>query len=327
MSKKDGRPLVIWRLLDVLKESTSFLEGHGIEDARVNSERLIAHVLDMSRMELYLAFDRPLTERERDSIRSGLKRRAKHEPLQYIIGSTEFMNHSFRVTPDVLIPRPETEILVEQAAEAALRRLGGSSASGTGTVKDSRIEVQRTGEETGESRNAGTFRILDVGVGSGNITVSLAALLPGAEITGTDVSHAALEIAAENIRCNGVGERVHLVRTDCFDLSFVRDVSPPFDMVVSNPPYVSKEDWETLAPEIRLYEPKTALSEGGDGLAFYRVLAGKAKSLLRDKGDLFFEVGDGQSDEVSRILSEQGFGTINVYMDLNRIPRVVRGRL
>ena len=282
-----------WRLMEVLREATAFLEERGIENPRLNAERLLGHALGLSRMDLYLRFEQPLSPREREIFKTLLRRRASHEPLQYILGETEFMSLPFKVVPDVLIPRPETETLVERVVE--------------------------------EMKDRKTIRILDIGVGSGNLAVSLAHYLDGAEIVGVDVDSGVLSVAEENGRRNRVGERIRFAVADVREETFVGRVDPPFDAVVSNPPYVSLEEWKTLPEEIREHEPKEALCDGGDGFSFFRLIASRGKELLKSGGKLFFEVGDGQSGRVKEILTDSGYREITGHPDLNGIERVVRG--
>ena len=286
---------IVWRLLDVLQESTTFLRSHGVENPRLDAERLLASVLECTRVGLYLAFDRPLTQAERDRFKTLLRRRSNREPLQYILGETEFMSLPFRVTPDVLIPRPETEVLVERTVE--------------------------------EARGAGAVRILDVGSGSGALGISLARDLPAAEVVCVDISAKALAVSQENAERNGVFERMRFIRADLTDGSFAGLVGSPFAFVVSNPPYVSSAEWETLAPEIRNFEPKVALVAGADGLDCLRVLSLRTGELLLPGGTMITEIGRGQGKAVAALLERAGFEGIHIYQDLNGIDRVVRGKL
>lgn len=270
------------------------LERAGIEDPRLNAERLLGHVLGVARADMYAHPDRGIEEDGRKRYEALLRRRCGHEPLQYLLGETEFMSLRFRVMPGVLIPRPETEILVEVVA---------GSLSGRGETA-----------------------ILDVGTGSGCIAVSLAFLLPDARISGIDVSETAVRVARENAARNGVSGRVRFDSADVNSESFPGARDAMFDAVVSNPPYVSLAGWSRLPEEIRGHEPRGALCDEGDGLSFYRLLASKAKRVLFPGGHVFFEVGDGQDAAVESILSEQGYRDVEAYPDLNGIRRVIRGR-
>ncbi|MBN2202136.1 peptide chain release factor N(5)-glutamine methyltransferase [bacterium] len=285
----DGR---IWRLIDVLNEAASFLRRNGIESPRLHAERLLAFVLNADRVGLYLQFDRPLSDSERSSMRDLLRRRAAGEPLQYLLGGTEFMSLVYRVNPSVLIPRPETEILVEDAVE---------------TLK-----------------TAGPVRILDVGTGSGCIAASLARNLPEAAVDAVDSEPNAIETAAENAARLGVGDRIRFIRADAMDGGFHAAAAPPYNALISNPPYVSEEEWERLPVEIRMHEPKRALCDGGDGFGFYPVLARLASELLVPSGTAWAEVGAGQAGRVKAIFEGSGLRNVTEIADLNGIPRVIR---
>jgi release factor glutamine methyltransferase len=276
----------------VLKEAGLFLGRSGIENPRLNAERLLASVLKLDRVGLYLQFDKPLSSLERESFKALLKRRAVHEPLQYILGETEFMSFPFSVTRDVLIPRPETEILVERAVESC--------------------------------KSLGPVRILDIGTGSGCIAVSLAKMLPESAVDTADVASSALQLAKSNAERNGAGDRVRFIEADMRAGNFVNFVSPPYDAVVSNPPYVSLAEWPNLPKDVRDFEPRTALCDEGDGLSFYRIIASKARTILSPGGKLFLEIGFGQKDSVLEILQSAGFTGIEAYPDLNGIDRVVK---
>lgn len=282
-----------WSVMDVLRESTRFLERKGIENPRTHSERLMAMILGCTRLDLYLRFEDVLSTKERQALKALLHRRAMGEPLQYILEETEFMSLPFRLTSDVLIPRPETEILVE----AVIRKM----------------------------KPPGRVRLLDVGVGSGNIAVSLASYIPAAEITGVDLESGVIKVARENAELNGVADRIRFIRADVTADGFSGLVEHGYDGCVSNPPYVSLEAWETLPREIREYEPRTALCDEGTGLRFFHIIASAAWNVLRGGGSLFFEVGDSQAEPVVGILEKNGYTGIETVPDLNRIPRVVFG--
>jgi release factor glutamine methyltransferase len=282
-----------WNVLSILRAATQFLESKGIEQSRLNAERLLAHVLSLTRVELYLHYERPLNPEEREQFREQIKRRIRHEPLQYILGETEFMSLPFVVSPDVLIPRSETEILVETILQ----------------------QVDR--EEP--------VHILDIGTGCGNIAVSLAKELPLSKITGIDRSEKALDIARRNASLNGVQERIYFIPLDILKDTLSADLNYPFDWVVSNPPYVSDHEWEELPPEIHDYEPREALCDDQDGLSFFRTITEQSKSCLCRGGKLVFEVGDHQASDVATILQRNGYGQIEFFCDLNSIQRIVQG--
>ena len=276
----------------MLKEAALFLGRSGIKNPRLNAERLLASVLKFDRVGLYLQFDKPLSVGERESFKSLLKRRAGHEPLQYLLCETEFMSLPFRVTPDVLIPRPETEMLVERVLESC--------------------------------KGIGPIRILDIGTGSGCIAVSLAKMIPESSVDAVDVDPSALDLAKSNAERNGVPERVRFLQADVREEGFARVVGSPYDAVVSNPPYVSLSDWTNLPKNVRDFEPRVALCDESDGLSFYRIIAPKAKAVLSAGGKLFLEIGFGQKDGVIGILQSNGYLNVQTFPDLNGIDRVVK---
>jgi len=279
-------------VLEALNGASDYLQNKGIKSARLNSELLLAHILNCKRMELYLSFDRPLQKSETDSYRELLKRRSTFEPLQHIISKVEFYGLEFEVNNSVLIPRPETELLVEAVIESV--------------IKDERINI------------------LDIGSGSGNIAVALAKNLPSSKVVGLDISEKAVETSIKNAKLNGVENQVMFVQKNI--LNGIDVQRNEFDVVVSNPPYVSINDFENLDPELRLYEPKIALTDEGDGLSFYRKISVLSGSLLKINGKIFFEIGAGQSKEVESILIENNFANIVIKKDYSEIERIISGK-
>lgn len=286
-----------WTILEILGATADYLKTKGIDDARLNAELLLAHVLNCRRIDLYANFDKPVKESERDQYKSLLKRRVSREPLQYILGETEFMGLRFSVDRRVLIPRPDTEILVEKA-----------------------IDVCRQFPEGTES-----IAILDIGTGSGNIAVSLAKFVGNAHVTAIDVSADALEVAKKNGELHNLSPRIEWKIVDVLS-DAVFEIGDAFDMVVSNPPYGSGEDLKTLQPEIIEYEPKNAIFDGGDGLKFLRRISEVGNRLLRKGGYLLFEVGFDQSVKIREIMMRFGYEEIEVFKDLAGIDRVIKGR-
>ncbi len=278
-------------VLESLQLSTDFLEKKGIESPRLNAELLLSEILKCKRLDLYLKFDQPLKENEVDIYREWIARRGKFEPLQYIIGNVEFYGLPFIVTPDVLIPRPETEILVEEV-------------------------IKYCKDKTG-------LKILDIGTGSGNIPIALAMNYNAAEVVAIDISEKALTIARENAVANGVEEKIHLITADVKNYMS----GYQFDILVSNPPYVSKEEYPILQNEIRNYEPMAAVTDSNDGLDLYRTIAERAKILLKSNGKIFLEVGKDQSKYVADILEKNDFINIYFVKDYQQIDRVVVGEL
>jgi len=280
-------------VLDAINLSAEYLKKKNIESPRINAEHLLSHVLKRKRLELYLSFDKPLNEDETNLYRELIRRRGTTEPLQYILGSVEFYGLEFHVTRDVLIPRPETEILVEKIIESF--------------DKNSHL------------------KILDIGTGSGNIAISLAKNFDNAEVTGIDVSGEALTIAKENSRINDVNGKVKFGILDVLNQNITPEVK--YDVIVSNPPYVSVKEYPELRPELNVYEPRIALTDENDGLNFYRVISEKSKKILKKEGQMFFEIGQGQSEEIKNILERNKFSDIKIFKDYSDIERVITGVL
>jgi release factor glutamine methyltransferase len=278
----------IWTVLKVLDWTKGYLAEKGVENARLESEWLLCQALGLDRVGLYVNFDRPLTGVELASVRGMVGRRARREPLQYILGTQEFAGLEFDVAPAALIPRHDTEVLVAEA----IRRGGGAR------------------------------RILDIGVGSGCIAVALARQLPDAELYGVERSTAALALAERNIEKHGV--RVTLFEGSLFEpLPGQR-----FDLIVSNPPYIPTGDLEGLQPDVRDFEPREALDGGADGLDFYRLIIPAAADYLSPGGMLLFEVGLGQAEEVQALFRRTGrFSDLFTAKDPAGIDRVVGGKL
>lgn len=279
-------------VLNALKLATEYFDKKEIQSARVNAELLLAHLLNCKRLDLYLRFEQPLAESEVELYRQMIARRGKFEPVQYIIGSTEFYGLPFDVNRSVLIPRPETEILVE-------------------TI----INKYKYSER---------LKILDIGCGSGNIAVSLAKHLPDSEITSIDISGEALQLAEENARRNGVGN-IKFQISDIITNGFAGNYK--FNIIVSNPPYVSNDEFNSLQKEITLYEPRNAVTDDGDGLKFYKRISEFAKENLVDGGSLFYEIGAGQSDSVKSIMISNGYKEIQIVKDYQKIDRVIYGTI
>lgn len=277
-----------WTVLKVLTWTKGYLGEKGVENARLEAEWLLCEVLGLDRVGLYVNFDRPLSEKELALFRGMVVRRARREPLQYILGTQEFMGLDFDVTPAVLIPRHDTEVLAEEAIRRA----------------------------------APAGHILDIGVGSGCIAVALAKALPQAEVWGVERSPEALLLAEQNAAKHGV--RVTLFEGSLFEPFPDRH----FDLIVSNPPYIPTRDLENLQPEVRDFEPRGALDGGADGLDFYRVIIPAAPAHLSPEGLLLFEVGIGQAEDVLGLLTETGrFDGLFTAQDAAGIDRVVGGRL
>lgn len=284
-----------WTVLSMLLWSADYLAAKGVERARLDAEHLLAHALGLRRLDLYLQHDRPLEPEEREAFRPLLKRRAAREPLQYVLGRQPFRELDLVVDPRVLIPRPETEVLVG----AVLERVGGWAAEG-------------------EER---ALEALDVGTGSGAIALSLAREGPFARVVATDASPEALEVARINRAEAGLQDRVELRAGAGWDPLGTEE---RFDVVVSNPPYVAESERSALQPEVVGWEPEGALFAGPDGLDVLRVLVAGAPDRLRGGGLLALEVGAGQARGVARMLEEDGrWVEITIGRDLAGKERIV----
>jgi len=276
-----------WTTLKILTWTKEYLAGKGVENARLEAEWLLCEVLALNRMGLYLNFDKPLQDAELVSFRSMVARRAKREPLQHILGTQEFMGLEFRTTAAALIPRHDTEVLVAEAL-----RVFPSARS-----------------------------LLDIGSGSGCVAIAIAQHLPEATVISVDISPEAIELARRNSVLNEA-------QVDFRQGSLFEPVQGEvFDLIVSNPPYISAANFEKLQPEVRDFEPMIALAGGTDGLDFYRQIIPLAPDHLTLGGWLLLEVGAGQSEEVTEIFANNRFSAIFSTKDPAGIDRVVGGQL
>jgi release factor glutamine methyltransferase len=277
-----------------MRWSGEYLEGKGVERGRLDAEHLLSHALGVPRLQLYLQFDRPLESEELDRFRPLLRRRAEREPLQYILGRAAFRELELAVDPRVLVPRPETEILVDEVlAWAAARGDAGLTA-------------------------------VDLGTGSGAIALSLVGEGPFARVVATDASEEALAVAAINARAAGLEERVELRHGSLFE---PLSEGERFDVVVSNPPYVAEAEAATLEPEVAVWEPSGALFGGPDGLAVLRAIVAGAALFLHGGGLLALEVGVTQAGQVVAAVEEAGgYDDVRVRRDLAGRQRVVMAR-
>ena len=289
-----GRDGEVWTVLRLMRWSGEYLEGKGVERGRLDAEHLLAHALGVPRLQLYLQFDRPLDRRELDLFRPLLRRRAGREPLQYILGRATFRELDLHVDRRVLIPRPETEVLVgEVLAWAAAQVRKDMSA-------------------------------VDIGTGSGAIALSLVHEGPFARVVATDASEDALAVARGNAAALGLSAKVDFRAGALFA---ALDNGEIFDVVVSNPPYVAETEAETLEPEVGVWEPGQALFGGPDGLAIVRALVGGAGARLRPGGLLAMEVGAGQAGlVVAEVESIGGYDDVRVRRDLAGRQRVILAR-
>ena len=277
----------------LLREGTRRLEAAAIPTARQDAEWLLATVLGLPRFDLYLEPAREVTAGGRDRFWALVGRRQAHEPLQYLLGFEDFVGLRIRVTPDVLIPRPETEGLVEWAVEI-LAPLDGPVAA-------------------------------DVGTGSGAIACALAAACPALEVLAIDSSLAALGVAAGNVRAAGLSARVRLVAGDL--LAPLAPLAGRLDMIVSNPPYLPTGIIPSLPREVAGFEPRLALDGGPDGLRVIRRIVAEAPGLLRSGGTLLMEIGEEQAGLVASLMAAEGFSRIAARRDLRGVERFIAGQV
>jgi release factor glutamine methyltransferase len=273
-------------IAEALFEATQVLRTAGVPESRRDAGSLLAHVIQKDRTFLISHAEDKLELHTVNEFRDVVERRAAGEPLQYITGHQDFYGRSFRVTPDVLIPRPETELLVE----AALGLMNGS-------------------------------RFCDVGTGSGCIAVTLLCEHPDSRAVGLDVSPTALAIAGENAGAHGVDQRIEFLVSDCFDA--LAENTPSFDLIVSNPPYVAAGVVAGLQREVKDHEPMVALTPGSDGLSIIRRLITEAPQFLQKDGHLLLEIGFDQGEAVSELVSNSEFHLVEIRPDLQGIPRIV----
>lgn len=278
-------------VLEIIKRTTEFLAGKGIEPPRLNAELLIGHALKRKRMQLYLEFERPLAEVELELIRPLVRRRAQHEPLQYILGTTDFHGLTLKVDRRALIPRPETELLVETVVAAAAA-----------------LEPRR---------------ILDLGTGSGAIALALAQAFPAAHVTGVDMSGDALGLARENAGACGLAERVTLLESNWFS---ALPKGESFDIIVGNPPYLSETETAESALEVRGFEPLSALTADEAGLADLRRIIAEAPAYLANGGLLALETGIAHHAALLELLNAAGFVGGESRRDLTGRDRFVMAR-
>jgi release factor glutamine methyltransferase len=276
-------------VLEVLQSTTGYFQKHNIDNPRLNAEHLLAHVLGRKRIELYLEFERRLRESELAPLRELVKRRGGGEPLQHLLGTVEFCGRTFRCDKRALVPRPETEQLVE-------------------------LLISRFKSEIAYSR------MIDVGTGSGVIALTLAAEFPKAEVVGADISKDALMLARENAERLGLADRVRFLRSNLLE-----DVQPGFDVIVANLPYVSTEARQNLSREV-LHDPEAALFAGPSGDELVRELIAHAPSRLRPGGILALEIGIGQSEVLMSALAEKNYRDIWTENDYSGVTRFLFAR-
>ncbi|HMD13048.1 MAG TPA: peptide chain release factor N(5)-glutamine methyltransferase [Bacteroidota bacterium] len=284
-----------WSILSLIDRGTQFLQEKEIESARLNCELLLCHVLHCRRIDLYVKFDQPLSTDELGIFKKLLQRRAAREPLQYITGTTDFMGLQFAVDPRVLIPRPETELLVEEII----------------TLSKNKPDDVR--------------RILEIGTGSGNIAVSLAKFIPECCVETIEHSDDAISLARENILRHQCGDHVKVFKgnilQDCSSILHDR-----YDVIIANPPYISAEEFHMLPPEVKNFEPALALTDGADGLSFYRVIAKLGIEHLQQNGWVVVEIAYDMADQVVQIFSKPEYSGIQTIRDYDQNIRIVKAQ-
>ena len=297
-----------WTIQKLLNWITEHFTEKGIDSPRLSAELLLSHVVGLKRIELYTQFDKPVAKEQLDRLHELVKRAGQNEPIAYLVGKTEFYSLELDITPDCMIPRPETELLVERAVEF----LRG-----------------RTGRQF----------VCDLCTGCGCIAVATARNYPNCRIIATDISDAALNVAAKNIEKHQLQERIKLLCGDLFDpLVPQLDVGKPalpvpsvvegsnaegFDLIVCNPPYVSASEFEKLDKKIKDYEPKSALLAGADGLDIYRRIIEKVEAFLKTDAALMLEIGYSQGPVVRELLEQLGiFSEITIEKDFHKNDRV-----
>ncbi len=279
----------IWTIKEIIFWTKNYFENNKIDSPRLTAELLLSKAINKDRISLYTNFDKPLNKEELKKYKSLIKRRIKGEPTAYILGEKEFWSLNFKVSKDTLIPRPETEILIEKTIEYA---------------------------KTLEKR----IKILEIGTGCGNIAIALAKELENVFIISIDINFKALEIANINIKNHNVKDKVFLVNSNIFNSLKNKNF---FDILVSNPPYIDSREINNLQVEIKDFEPLLALDGGVNGLVFYEKMFLTAKFFLNNRGKIFFEFGtDIQAEKISTIAKMNNYREIKIFNDYSNLPRV-----
>ena len=280
---------------ELLSEGLAKLKQAKVSEPELSARYLLEHVLQLSHIEMQLSLDKDITASQADDFYDLINKRCQSVPVQYLIGEVEFYDLKLKVDTRVLIPRPETEELVDYLLK--------------------------------EIKDISGLRLLDIGAGSGNIAIALATNLREASVTTVDISSEALELARENAALNNVADKINFICDDVFSDNFWAK-QEPFDIIISNPPYVDSAEFDDLQPEVRLYEPQIALVSPGDVLAFYKAISSRAKSALKKGGLLYFEIGMGQSSEIKNIIeSNLPDANVEIVNDMAGKDRIVIARV
>jgi release factor glutamine methyltransferase len=283
-----------WKLIDLLNTASNYLSEKEIEHPRRNAEALLGKTLSMPRIDLYLQHDRPLDSEQVGIFRELIRRRIQREPLQQILGEVEFLGCKLRTPRGLLVPRPETELLADLVARKANKHFDASNPP----------------------------RVLDLGCGTGCIAIALASMLTSAAVDAVDIDPLAVSTTRENTAANQVEQRVRVIQADMLKADFTARLAPPYDIVVSNPPYIREAEFDQLATEIRHFENPLALIGGDDGLKFYRRIAEMLPAILGEGGFAALEIGADQAAEVIHLFSKVSLSA-SVSKDLNGIDRVL----
>lgn len=276
----------LWRIIDIITWGTKYLKDKGFESGRLLIELLLAYVLNCKRIDLYLNYEKPLTDNELTHLKNALKRLLNHEPLQYIVAETQFLNLKILLNRRVFIPRPETEMLAKQIMD------------------DFKAQQQ--------SR----LQILDIGCGSGAIALALAKYFPNSNVLAIDISDDALNQTEENAKVNSIAN----ITTKKLDI-LENLPDGKFDIIASNPPYLSIEEYTNVEPNL-LFEPRNSLTDDSDGLRFYRRFAEIFPELIATNGKFYLEIGYNQAEQVAQIFMEHKF-TVKFLLDFNTIKRII----
>ena len=282
-----------WYPLDIIQWTSDYFKSKDIPNPRLDAELLLAHVLKCSRIDLYVHFKKEVSLSQRELYKELIQRRYHREPLQYITGVQEFFGLSFLTNPSVLIPRPETELMIEIAKK-----------------------ILTNVEEK--------YSLLDIGTGSGCLAITLAKEFPHSTMMATEISKEALAVAQKNAERNQI-ENIVFVLTDLSPKLSLKAAQHRFDMIVSNPPYIARSDFDTLQPEVRDYEPRLALDGGHNGLDFYPRILQDATELLKDNGWLLLEIGAGQVEKIKKLIDlTESFSNTECVNDYHDIPRILK---
>ncbi|MFO8012133.1 MAG: peptide chain release factor N(5)-glutamine methyltransferase [Phycisphaerae bacterium] len=301
-----------WTIGRLIEWTRGYFARQDIEQPRLEAEILLAHVLGLERIDLYMEYEEVVSEEQRAAYRDLVRRRADGEPSRYLVGTCEFMALALKVTPDVLIPRPETE----QLAEEVIRRARAAAP----------VPLEAAAGDAPDEAAPAALEIIELGTGSGALAVSLAVHLPEARVTATDVSPAALEVARTNAEAHGVVDRVTLLEGDLYEALDAADVQPAA-FLLANPPYVAEGEWNGLPADIREHEPRDALVAGPDGTeVIERILRG-ARAYLKPDGVLMVEIGAGQGREVREMVGEtRGLVDVDIRKDYAGHDRILIAR-